>query len=203
MSDAAPNRGFHRTFSRRALRSFAGQHAYERGLRYADGSQVRIVSTTASSAVATVVGSSPYRVRLWIEDDEPAHECDCPVGTSGQFCKHVVAAALLVTGAAGEGETADQPVDVRAYLASLDQDVLADLVLDRARHDELFAARLQMDAARTIDAAPNIATFRHVIDDAFVVDDYVDYREMYASRATSTPSSTRCATSWPAAKLRP
>ena len=38
---------------------------------------------------------------------------------------------------------------------------------------------LRMEAARAAAGPPQLGVFRHAIDEAFVVDDYVDYREMY------------------------
>ncbi|WP_370889728.1 SWIM zinc finger domain-containing protein [Caballeronia sp. RCC_10] len=44
---------------------------------------------------ASVNGTSRYSVELKVgRDDELAYVCDCPVGQTGTFCKHLVAVAL-------------------------------------------------------------------------------------------------------------
>ena len=98
----------------------------------------------------------------------------------GRFCKHAVALALMVTDAVADpDQRAEAVIDIRAYLASLDHDALVDLLVERAAQDEHFDARLRMSATRATQSAPSIAVFRHALDEAFVVRDYVGYREMY------------------------
>lgn len=134
--------------------------------------------TDGSTVEATVRGSSPYRVRLWIEDEEPAYECSCPMGERGAFCKHLVAAALAAGGRTVAPDE-EPPVDLRQYLSGLDQEKLVDLLLERAKDDELLEARLRMDAARAESGPISTPAFRQAIDQAFVTGDYVDYRDMY------------------------
>lgn len=174
-----PNRDFRRTFSQQAVASFAGRRSYERGLLYAANGRVRKLKAMPASVEATVRGSSSYQVRLWVEDEEPAYECSCPMGARGAFCKHLAAVALVVTGQVATPTGEAPPVDVRQYLSGLDKDDLIDLLLDRAGNDEMFAARLRMDAARAVSGPMSAATFRQAIDQAFVTHDYVGYREMY------------------------
>jgi uncharacterized Zn finger protein len=117
------------------------------------------------------------------------------MGDGGAFCKHLVAVALVATGrtATPADDDEEPPVDLRHYLAGLDQENLVDLLLERAKDDELFEARLRMDAARAHSGSVSSAAFRHAIDHAFVTGGYVDYRDMYDTRATCTPPSTPCA----------
>ena len=106
----------------------------------------------------------------------------------GKFCKHAVALALVVTEAVADpGQQAGAVIDIRSYLADLDHDALVDLLVERAAEDDVFNAKLRMCAARATTGAPPIAVFRHALDEAFVVHDYVDYREMY-SYATNIES---------------
>ena len=179
MSDAHANREIQRTFSQQAMASLAGRRSYERGLLYAENGRVRKLHTDGSSVEATVRGSSSYPVRLWVEDEEPAYECSCPMGAGGAFCKHLVAVALVATGRSPAPAEEELPVDLRQYLASLDQEKLVDLLLERAKDDELFEARLRMDAARAESGPISTTAFRQAIDQAFVMHDYVDYRGMY------------------------
>ncbi|MFZ5869188.1 MAG: SWIM zinc finger family protein [Actinomycetota bacterium] len=180
MSDEQPGRELRRTFSRQAVASLAGRRSYERGLLYAENGRVRKLRAEESSVEATVRGSSSYRVRLWVEDEEPAYECSCPMGDGGAFCKHLVAVALVATGRATVPADEEPSVDLREYLSSFDQAQLVELLLEQAASDELFEARLRMDAARAVADPVAIATFRQAIDQGFVTGDFVDYREMYA-----------------------
>ena len=126
-------------------------------------------------------GSSSYQVRLSLDDDEePAYDCSCPVGQDNRFCKHAVAVALVVTDAVADpGQRAEAVIDVGGYLEGLDHQALVDLLVERAADDDIFDARLRMEAARATAGPPQLGVFRHAIDEAFVVDGYVGYREMY------------------------
>lgn len=136
---------------------------------------------TASSVKTKVRGSASYQVQLSLnDDDEPACDCSCPVGQEGRFCKHAVAVALIVTDAVADPEhQAEAVIDVRGYLEGLDRQTLVDLLVERAAEDDIFDARLRMEAARATAGPPQLGVFRHAIDEAFMVGDYVGYREMY------------------------
>ncbi|MHB1823564.1 MAG: SWIM zinc finger family protein [Acidimicrobiales bacterium] len=136
---------------------------------------------TATSAEATVRGSAPYKVRLGVEDGEPAFSCTCPVGAEESFCKHAVALALVAT---DPRSTQPQPdveshVDVQAFLEGLGHERLVDLMLELAAADELALARLRLEAAKAVAGPPPLRAFLDAIDDAFETDDYVSYREAY------------------------
>jgi len=93
--------------------------------------------------------------------------------------------ALVVTDAvADRGQRAEAGIDIRAYLAGLDHDALVDLLVERAAEGDVFDARLRMSASRATAGAPPIAVFRHALDEAFVVRDYVDYRQIYDYAST-------------------
>jgi uncharacterized Zn finger protein len=127
-----------------------------------------------------VRGSSTYEVNLSLDDDEPAYDCSCPVGMDGRFCKHAVAVALVVTDAIPQDEPEDEAViDLRGYLEGLDHGTLVGLLLKHAAEDDLFDAKLRMDASRGTAGSPQLGAFRSAIDDAFSVGDYVHYGEMY------------------------
>ena len=176
-----PGRAFRNAFARRSVKAMADRRSFERGLLYAANGRVGKPTVTASSVKAKVRGSSSYRVRLLLDDeDEPAYDCSCPVGQEGRFCKHAVAVAMVVTDAvAGPGQRAEAAIDVRDYLAGLDHQTLVDLLVERAADDDMFDARLRMEAARATGGPPQFEAFRHAIDEAFEVGDYVGYREMY------------------------
>lgn len=177
----APGRAFRTAFGRRAVAALADRRSFERGLLYAANGRVGRQTVTSSSVKAKVRGSSSYQVKLWLDDDdEPAYDCSCPVGLEGRFCKHAVAVALVaIEPVANPDEQAEPAVDVRGYLAGLPHETLVDLLVERAAEDDLFDARLRMDAARATAGPPQLGVFRHAIDEAFMVDGYVGYREMY------------------------
>lgn len=180
-----PGRAFRTAFARRPVEAMADRRSFERGLLYAANGRVGKRTLTELSVKAKVRGSSSYQVKLWLEDGRPAFECSCPVGMDGKFCKHAVAVALVVTDAVADpGQRAEAVIDVGAYLAGLDRDTLIELLAERAAEDDVFDARLRMAAARATAGPPSVAVFRHALDEAFVVRDYVDYRHMYDYAST-------------------
>jgi uncharacterized Zn finger protein len=176
-----PGRAFRRAFARDEVKSLAGRRSFERGVLYAANGRVGTLAVTAASVKAKVRGSSSHQVRLWLgDDDEAAYRCSCPAGQDDRFCKHAVAVALVVTETdAGAGEQDGAVIDLAGYLAGLDHQALVDLLLERAAEDDLFDARLRMAAARAVTGAPSLGVFRHALDEAFIVNGYVGYREMY------------------------
>ncbi len=87
-----------RLLSESFLYRLAGSASYHRGLRYAEQGRVKIVDIDASSARFLVQGSRPrpYKVFLEVFGDELLYDCTCPMGESGAFCKHCVAAAVTL-----------------------------------------------------------------------------------------------------------
>jgi uncharacterized Zn finger protein len=104
-----------------------------------------------------------------------------PVGVDGRFCKHAVAVALVATEAVSDTEASmDFSIDLRDYLTSLGHSCLVDLVLERAEADDLFDARLRLQATGATDGPLPVAAFREAVNRAFITDGYVHYRDMYA-----------------------
>lgn len=180
MSDVLPGREFRKLFSRASVQTLADARSFERGLTYAATGRVGKRTATDNSVTAKVRGTSSYKVKLWADDGRQGYTCSCPVGAEDRFCKHAVAVALVVTGAVADGNAKDVPIDLRGYLTSLEQDALVDLVLEHADDDDLFDARLRLRAATATEGPLPTAPFRRAIDEAFVTNDYVDYRDMYA-----------------------
>lgn len=81
------------------LRRLAGPRFYERGVNYAISGRVTRLVVRKRSVEASVEGTARYRVELWLEGDELAANCNCPVGDRGDFCKHCVATGLLAKNA--------------------------------------------------------------------------------------------------------
>jgi len=171
-----------KAFSPNALRALAWQRSFERGAGYAADGRVKGLKVGPEEATATVRGTQPYRVRLWIENGELAFSCTCPVAADGLFCKHCVAVGLVMHDAA----TGAHPVrrrrsvdHMRAYLEGLDKARLIDLVAARADDDELLRGRLEVEAARARGAAVDLKDYRHIIRQVVGPQGFVDYRSMY------------------------
>jgi uncharacterized Zn finger protein len=180
-----PGYAFRKAFARRTLEAMADRRSFERGLLYAANGRVGKRTVTKARVKAQVRGSSSYQVELSLDDGQPVFDCSCPVGLEGRFCKHVVALALVVTDAiADPDQQAEAVIDIRTYLDGLARDALVELLVERAAEDEHFDARLRMSAARATEGAPPLAFFRHALDEAFIVRDYVDYRGMYDYAST-------------------
>ena len=73
---------------RAILRRIAGSQSFARGEGYFAGGRVRDVSVDGGSMGALVIGTRKYRVQIWLEDGAIQHSCTCPMGESGDFCKH-------------------------------------------------------------------------------------------------------------------
>lgn|GEM_PF-1118339 len=111
-----------------------------RGRAYARSGRVTVLRTRRGVTDAEVQGSALYRVRVAPATDDPA--CDCPVGVTGAWCKHVAAVLVVLEeqatlpsddGTAADDETAADDV-VTDWLDTLDPSGIRPL-LDRARDD--------------------------------------------------------------------
>jgi uncharacterized Zn finger protein len=181
MSDVPPGREFRKLFSRRSVQALAGARSFERGQLYAASGRVGRRVATDGSVAAKVRGTSSYKVNLWLDGGERYSECSCPMGVDGRFCKHAVAVALVVTEAVFDTEASsiDASIDLRGYLTSLGHSSLVDLLIERADADDLFDARLRLQATGAMDGPLPVAAFREAVDRAFFTDGYVRYRDMY------------------------
>jgi uncharacterized Zn finger protein len=144
----------------------AGGRCYERGEDYAAGRRVRLLAVDTESAVASVAGTTDYRVRLWLDDGALRGSCTCP---AGGFCKHCVATALAVSEDAGPATA-----DLRSFLLERPREELVDLLLGALERDPLLRDRLEFAMATDDDA------LAAAIDAAAHVPDYVDHREAWA-----------------------
>jgi hypothetical protein len=176
---------FQTAFDPDALCALAWGRSFERGTAYAANGRVQRLKVTDHEASATVRGSRAFRVRLWIEDGEPAFSCTCPVGDDGLFCKHCVAVGLAAAEteawaslSAGRCRPPARP-DVRAHLQSLDKTRLVDLLLEQADSDELLRGRLELEAARAHGGHGGIDAYRHAIREVLHPGGFIDYHSMY------------------------
>ncbi len=163
-----------------ALVELAGERYFERGEEYHRGGQARIFAEHDGIVTARVIGTHEYRVKLRAAGDELRYSCTCPLGVDGVFCKHCVAAGLAWLEQARGTVDAAEPAgvtmeEVRAYLERQDRDVLVRVILDRAAEDELLRERLLLRAASEQPEGPDLAAFRHVIENALHPGGFLDY----------------------------
>jgi len=167
----------------------AGTSSLERGEDYAWAGAVRITEQGPERVAARVQGTRRYDVVLIEEDGELSHECSCPMGDQGNFCKHCVAVAVVVGGWGMAGKEAE-PVpttkkvattmeDVREHLLSRDKPDLVELILREAREDDRLRDRLLLQVAVRRAGSPDVETVRAALHDAIEPDHSVSWRESW------------------------
>jgi uncharacterized Zn finger protein len=161
------------------LVDLAGEGSYSRGVGYAEAGRVEVRETAADCVAAVVVGTSPYRVELAAARNRLAWSCTCPVGVTGDCCKHAVAVALVVLGETGDEPAArdEAAVDLAAYVASLPLEALTAIVVDQAGRDWHLRERLVASARARLGLDVDEAAWRKRVDAAFRRQGrFVDYR---------------------------
>jgi uncharacterized Zn finger protein len=175
-----------RVLTRRHVQRLASGTSFQRGEDYATGGRVRSLVVRQDALTATVAGSAEYAVRLEVRDGALQHQCSCPVGTDGEFCKHCVAVAVAWLNA-NEGKAPGKPEntaavvrldDVRPFLLKRDKATLADWLLEAAENDERLRERLLRQAARTTGKG-DFKAYRRSIDRATSTGGFVHYREAF------------------------
>lgn len=169
------------------LVELARTSAYARGVVYHRDGRVQDEEIGDRRVRATVRGSVPYEVELWVDGREPGWSCTCPAAEDGSFCKHCVAVALLIdrNGAVDPWRpwtepdgTNDEDVELAGYLSGLERDRLIELVLEASESDWRLHERLRAEALAASGDGPDLASWRHRIDAAFApYGDFVPYRE--------------------------
>jgi len=77
------------------VQSLADSKTFARGKAYLHEGAVSRLDESGGALRANINGSTRYSVEIKVGlDVELAYTCDCPVGQSGTFCKHLVAVAL-------------------------------------------------------------------------------------------------------------
>ena len=178
------------TFGLSVVMGLAGPRAHGRGVAYHRDGRVLAHAADDLRLRATVRGSVPYAVALWVDGGEPRWSCTCPAAEDGSLCKHCVAAAQLLGGAdvvAGGGKGTQRefrpgPIgegkDLAHYLSGLDRERLEAMVLEASASDWRLRERLRAEARAVRGKGPELGTWRRRIDAAFAPnDDFVDYRE--------------------------
>ena len=177
-----------------AVAELAGPRSYSRGIGYHADGRVELGIVESDRAEATVRGTMPYRVALWVDRGSVGWSCSCPMGDAGEFCKHCVAVALTVLEddagngpeippvdgrSADTGRTgADADAEMHRFVASLEAEELAEIVLRQADEDWRLRERLTTRALATGGKKIDERTWRRRIEAAFAPDSgFVDYRE--------------------------
>lgn len=178
-----------------ALQDYAGAKIFDRGLGYVRGGAVADLVDTGHTVKALVVGSDEYRVVLRAERGALGYSCTCPMGTDGDFCKHVVATGLAWLAQRSNGKDAPPssatPSDfdaLRDYLDREDKPALVALILAQAEDDPDFRNRLQVIAARK-SAPGDLKALRDTVRKAMAVHNFVDYYGMRGHLARAAPVS--------------
>jgi len=155
----------------------ASVRSFERGAVYLSEGRVGPLRVSAGRVVATVAGTESYEVGLAVVDGELRFACSCPMGGDGVFCKHCVAVALCWLGS--RGDSVPTLADARTHLLVLSREVLTELLIDHAHHDESLARRLLLMTTRAgCGAGADAAALCGLIDQCFAHGGFVSWREM-------------------------
>jgi uncharacterized Zn finger protein len=181
--DSSPFAAF---LERDNLRRMAGARSFERGEDYFLNKQVKALAEHEGTITAKVQGTRPYRVELWIEEEDLEYSCTCPMGADGEFCKHCVAVGLawienIDRKKSEKGKQASSVTmdDVRTYLWGQDKNALVEMLVNRAMEDDHLRQSLFIKAAKTSAKGIDLVTYRRAIDEAVEVDEFVSYRSAY------------------------
>lgn len=175
------------------IQSMADAKTFARGKAYFHDGTVSRLEEYEGGVRASVRGTDRYRVNLAVrENGKLSHECSCPVGDGGVFCKHGVAVALSWLENTGEEvfhreETVPEKPRkkrktyaevVREYVATLDPDTLRALLLDAVDRDRALRDRLLL-AARAA-TAPDLPSMKTAVRQATRITRMLDWRDAAA-----------------------
>ncbi len=175
--------------SREVLHNLAGVRSFERGENYFESGCVGRLAEYQNRVTASVQGTQKYVLKLYVENGGLRHDCTCPVGRDGSFCKHCVAVGLAwleqhEKASGSRGTHRDPPPtmdDVRAYLVELSKETLVDILMDQSLEDERLRERLLMRAAthraKSSGGRLDVRSFINAIDNAIEEQDDVSYCE--------------------------
>jgi len=168
------------------IQTEAGDLYYDRGLDYFEEGRVSALQQSGQSIRARVMGTEDYAVVLTLEAETVTYQCDCPVGSEGNFCKHCVATALAWLHQQDAPEE-DAPKitleDVTKALQQEDKETLIRWLLAWAEEYPGLQERLVMAAARRMGSTVLIAQTRKSLEKALRIQCFVEYRDMPAYAA--------------------
>jgi tetratricopeptide (TPR) repeat protein len=175
------------------LLRLSGDRSFGRGKAYFVEGRVEGLLVRERTVTATVEGSRRYRVRFELGSGGiEEHDCSCPMGDDGDFCKHCVAVGLAllqegVEAPKGKGKRKVKPAgekpptweDVAAHVRAMPQGELAGLVLEAAKKEDGLYRRLVRATAAASGSSSAAAACRAELANAFTVDGFVDYHEAW------------------------
>jgi uncharacterized Zn finger protein len=178
------------------VKSLAGEKTFARGLAYFHNGVVGRMEQIAEedeetcSLSADVQGTHRYHVTLSVDEEgEFFHDCDCPVGSDGIFCKHAVAVALSWIENSGEevfrAEEEQKPrraritkaEQLRQYLDTLPEAELRELLMEAADRDRSFRDRL-LFAAKSQGGA-GTTELRSIVNQATKISGHMDWQDAW------------------------
>lgn len=124
------NNKLNKVLNEAALRSFAGRRSFLRGEDYFENGAVRHLYCDGKQVTADVRGTHLYHSRLTVLDGRLHGECDCPVGQSGDFCKHLVALGLAYLDSTIKIPESKSSFSWPHFLKTCDQKELIKIILE-------------------------------------------------------------------------
>lgn len=171
-----------------AIHTLADEKTFQRGLAYFHEGAVGKLEADDEEVEAVVQGTHRYHVMLAAgPDDGLEHECDCPVGEGGVFCKHAVALALAWLETVGEEvfpppepgkprrKRTTKAEQIRRYLDTLGEHELRTMLIEAAERDGRLRDKLLF--AAKANAGSDVASLRAAVRQATRVSGFLDWRE--------------------------
>jgi len=160
------------------IRRLSDRGSYEKGLEYFHRGCVVSLDAAEEQVRATVRGGEDYTVRLSSGEGVLDYDCDCPIGSEGEFCKHCVAAALAwLNHDAGSRNKELTLADAAKILQDEDKQTLIRVLIEWAKDDQLLRERVLLHAAKL--SGPQCASDAawRTFQKAVRIDGYINYHE--------------------------
>ena len=180
-----------------AIAKLVDDNTLLRGATYFERGLVTLVDVLPSEVVAEVLSTDSYDVRLYVRGDGMlGHECNCPVGHDGLFCKHCVATATawwkrgdLVAGDSASQDQAQpnakkprakgrphtQAEVIHTFLQTKEAHELRDLLMEASQKNKALRDRLLM-MARTSGGA-DLVSLKDAVRHATRVSGFLGWNE--------------------------
>ncbi len=207
-----------------ALKATSNATIFKRGQAYAQSDAVQAVEQEdgpVPAARATVVGTQPYEVEVWVDEGAVGGQCDCPNAEDGWFCKHQVALAMVWRGLLGgdapapdEGARAktaaaakrartieDRREALAEFLRGQDAQVMAQRLLELADRDPAVERELQQwrKLSEVQRGAAGLTELKALATQILAPGrDFLDWRQTfgYAQRAAEPSATATCKCCW-------
>jgi uncharacterized Zn finger protein len=181
--------------TRTAILDLAGDVYFDRGIDYFTGGAVEELTEANSVIKARVAGTYDYRTKIWVDENDLDYSCSCPLGQDYEFCKHLVATGLTWLQQQKDTTQIKQPNSstpqkakktnvfdsIRDYLQDLPQEQLVDIIIEQTK-DHDYLKNLLYAQSNTAPGADkqDLEVHKQFIQSVIEVDDFVDYRHIYA-----------------------